>query len=164
MISDKLAVQDGQVVGMDYTLHVDGEILDSSDGHGPLEFLQGSGNLIPGLESELYGMTIGESKQVVVAPVDGYGEIDANAVVHVPRSQFPANIPMEVGTEIQVNDQQGHEMMARIDLVENDSVRLDFNHPLAGKELKFDVKIVSLRAPTEEELDHGHVHNEDHHE
>ena len=163
-MGEKLIVQDGQVVGMEYILHVDGEILDSSEGHGPLEFLQGSGNIIPGLERELYGMTIGDSKKVVVAPVDGYGEVDPNALVHVPRSQFPENIPMEVGTEIQVNDQQGNEMMARIDHVEEDSVRLDFNHPLAGKELKFDVKIVSLRAPTDEELDHGHVHGEDHHE
>jgi FKBP-type peptidyl-prolyl cis-trans isomerase SlyD len=163
-MGDKLEVQDGQVVAMDYTLHVDGEILDSSEGHGPLEFLQGSGNIIPGLERELYGLSIGESKQVVVAPVDGYGEIDPNALVYVPRSQFPANIPMEAGTDIQVHDQQGHEMMARIDHVEADSIRLDFNHPLAGKELQFNVKIVSLRTPTEEELDHGHVHSGDHHD
>jgi FKBP-type peptidyl-prolyl cis-trans isomerase SlyD len=163
-MGEKLIVQDGQVVGMEYTLHVDGEILDSSEGHGPLEFLHGSGNIIPGLERELYGMAIGESKKVVIAPVDGYGEVDPNALVHVPRSQFPENIPMVEGTEIQVNDQQGNEMMARIDHVEEDSVRLDFNHPLAGKELKFDVKIVSLREPTDEELDHGHVHGDGHHE
>jgi FKBP-type peptidyl-prolyl cis-trans isomerase SlyD len=163
-MSGILLVQDGQVVGMEYTLHVDGEILDSSKDHGPMEYLHGSGNIIPGLERELTGMGIGESKKVIVAPVDGYGEFDSNALVHVMRSQIPENIPMVLGTEIQVTDQQGHEMTARIDGVEDDSVRLDFNHPLAGKELKFDVKIVSLREPTEEELDHGHVHGGEHHE
>jgi len=157
-------VENGQVVTMDYTLHVDGEILDSSEGHEPLEFLQGTGNIIPGLERELYGMTIGESKKVTVVPVEGYGKLDPNAFVNVPRSQFPENIPMEVGTEIQVNDPQGHEMMARIDQVETDSVRLNFNHPLAGKDLHFDVKIVGLRAPTDEELEHGHAHGAHNHE
>jgi FKBP-type peptidyl-prolyl cis-trans isomerase SlyD len=163
-MSGAMVVQDGQVVAMEYTLHVDGKTLDSSEGHGPLEFLQGSGNIIPGLERELYGMAIGESKQVKVAPTEGYGEIDPDALVHVPRGQIPDDIPLEVGTEIQVTDQQGHDLVARIDNVESDSVRLDFNHPLAGKELSFDVKIVGLREPTEEELDHGHVHSEGHHE
>jgi FKBP-type peptidyl-prolyl cis-trans isomerase SlyD len=163
-MSEELVVQDGQVVMMDYTLHVGGEILDSSEGHDPLEFLQGAGNIIPGLERELYGMAVGESKKVTVVPAEGYGELNPNALVNVPRSQFPANVPMETGTEIQVTDQQGQTMVARIDRVEVESVRLDFNHPLAGKDLHFDVKIVGLRAPTDEELDHGHVHGAHDHE
>jgi FKBP-type peptidyl-prolyl cis-trans isomerase SlyD len=163
-MSDALTVQDGQVVAIEYTLTVDGEVLDSSEGHDPLEFLQGYGNILPGLENSLYDMNVGESKQVVVAAIEGYGEIDPDSFILIPRSQFPEDIPMEVGTLIQVHDQDGHVRPARIDLVEADSVRLDFNHPLAGKELVFDVKVVRLREPTEEELDHGHVHGEDHHE
>ncbi len=157
-MSEILKVQDGQVVLMEYTLRVDGEILDSSSGHEPLEFLQGAGNIIPGLEDELYGMAVGESKLVIVQPEDGYGVIDAEAFVEVPREQFPSNIPMEEGIEIQVTDENGTPMNARIDSVSDDSVTLDFNHPLAGKELHFDAKIVGLRDATDEENEHGHVH------
>ncbi len=162
-MSDDLKVQDGQVVSMEYTLRVDGEVLDSSAGHGPLEFLQGAGNIIPGLEQELYGMGLGESKKVIVQPEDGYGEIDPQAFVDVPRDQFPSDIPMEEGVEIQVTDESGQPMSARIDFVSDDSVRLDFNHPLAGKELHFDMKIVSMRDATDEENEHGHVHDGHHH-
>lgn len=158
-MSDVLTVQDGQVVSMDYTLHVDGEVLDTSSGHEPLEFLQGAGNIIPGLEQELYGMAIGESKKVIVQPEDGYGLLDPDAFVDVPRDQFPASIPMEVGVEIQVTDESGRPMMARIDTVGDDTVKLDFNHPLAGKELHFDVTVVGMRDATDEENEHGHSHN-----
>jgi FKBP-type peptidyl-prolyl cis-trans isomerase SlyD len=162
-MSEDLKVQDGQVVSMDYTLRVDGEVMDTSSGHEPLEFLQGAGNIIPGLEQEIYGMAIGESKTVIVQPEDGYGVIDPDAFVDVPRDQFPAEIPMEVGTEIQVTDEDGHPMSARIDSFTDDNVQLDFNHPLAGKELHFDMKIVGLRAATDEETQHGHSHGGHHH-
>ena len=162
-MNEALKVQDGHVVSMDYTLHVDGEVLDTSSGHEPLEFLQGAGNIIPGLEQELYGMTIGESKKVIVQPEDGYGTLDSEAFVDVPKEQFPPTIPLETGIEIQVTNQDGQPMSARIDSVSDDSVRLDFNHPLAGKELHFDVKVVALRNPTDEETEHGHVHGGGHH-
>jgi FKBP-type peptidyl-prolyl cis-trans isomerase SlyD len=157
-MSENLTVQDGQIVLMDYTLRVDGEILDTSSGHEPLEFLQGAGNIIPGLEDELYGMAIGDSKLVVVQPEEGYGVIDPDAFVQVPRDQFPAEIPMEEGLEIQVTDENGTPMNARIDTIGEDTVTLDFNHPLAGKELHFDAKIVGLREATDEENEHGHAH------
>lgn len=147
---------------MEYTLHVDGQLVDSSEGRAPLEFLQGAGNIIPGLEEELYGMELGESKNVIVSAEDGYGELDPDAFVDVPRAQFPAEIPLEPGIELQVRDDTGRVLLARIDRVDDQSVRLDFNHPLAGKELNFQVKIVGLRDATEEELEHGHVHGEGH--
>ena len=158
-MSDLLSVQDGQVVSMDYTLRVDDEVIDSSEGMDPLQFIQGAGNIIPGLEQELYGMVVGESKNVIVQPEDGYGTLDQDAFVNVPRDEFPENIPMEIGVEIQVTDEDGNPMNARIDSVNDDNVVLDFNHPLAGKELHFDMKIVGLRDATEEENDHGHVHD-----
>ncbi len=159
----ELTVQDGQVVSMEYSLHVDGELIDTSAGREPLEFLQGAGNIIPGLEDELYGMEIGEAKNVIVAAEDGYGELDPDAFIDVPREQFPAEIPLEVGVELQLQDESGHPMMARIESVDDDNVRLDFNHPLAGKELVFDVKIVGLREATDEEMEHGHAHGSGHH-
>jgi len=158
-MSEVLKVADGQVIMMEYTLQVDGEIIDTSADHGPIEFLQGQGNIVPGLEQALYGMAVGESKDVVVAAGDGYGEMDNQAYMEVPRDQFPQDIPMDVGTQIELHNESGQPMVARIDQVGDTSVRLDFNHPLAGKELHFAVKIAGLRPATDEELDHGHVHS-----
>ena len=162
-MSDGLKVEDGQVVSMDYTLRVDGEVVDTSDGQAPLEFIQGTGNIIPGLERELYGLTIGASKKVSVAAADAYGELDPEAYADVPRAEFPNNIPLEKGIQIQLRDQSNNPMYARIDTFTDESVKLDFNHPLAGKTLNFDVTIVALRGASPEELDHGHVHGAGHH-
>jgi len=159
----KDTVEDGVVVSMEYTLHVDGELLDSSDGQGPLQFLAGYGNIIPGLEEEMRGMKIGDSKDVVVEPKNGYGEFDDEAFMKVPRGDFPKDMPMEVDTELTVRDEEGNSRYARVDSIEDDQVTLNFNHPLAGDELRFHVKVVALRDPTEEELEHGHVHEEGHH-
>jgi len=161
-MSEVLKVEDGQVVSMDYTLTVDDEVIDTSAGQEPIQFVQGSGNIIPGLERELYGMTIGDAKEVDVAPQDGYGEIDGEAFMDVPRSQFPEEIPMEIGTLLELHDEAGHPMHARIDQVGDQTVRLDFNHPLAGKQLHFSVKIAHLRPASDEERDHGHVHTDEH--
>ena len=151
------------VVAIDYSLRVDNEVIDSSAGHEPLEYLQGRQNIIPGLEKELLGMAIGESKEVSVSPAEGYGEHDPEAFMEVPKNQFPENIPVEVGTELQVENEEGQPTYARIDKVENNVVTLNFNHPLAGKDLHFSVTVLALRAANEEELAHGHVHSGDHH-
>jgi FKBP-type peptidyl-prolyl cis-trans isomerase SlyD len=162
-MSEELKVKDGHVVSMEYTLKVDGEVADTSEGREPLEFVHGAGNIIPGLEREMTGMAIGESKEVVVPPADGYGEEDEKAFMDVPREQFPEEIPMKVGTELQVQNQAGQPMYARIDMVGDKNVRLNFNHPLAGKELHFAVKVVGLRNASDEEKEHGHVHGAGHH-
>jgi FKBP-type peptidyl-prolyl cis-trans isomerase SlyD len=159
----KDSVENGVVVSMEYTLKIDGEVIDSSEGQDPLEFLAGYGNIIPGLENEMIGMKVGDSKDVVVEPADGYGEYDEEAFMDVPRDQFPADMPVEEGLELTVRDDEGQARYARIESVEGGTVRLNFNHPLAGDELHFNVKVVSLREPTEEELDHGHVHQGDGH-
>jgi len=159
----KDSVQNGVVVAMEYTLKVDGEVVDSSAGQDPLEFLTGYGNIIAGLESEMIGMKTGESKDVVVAPADGYGEYDEEAYLDVPKNQFPKDMPVEEGLELTVRDDSGEARYARIEAVEGETVRLNFNHPLAGDELHFNVKVISLREPTAEELEHGHVHQGGHH-
>jgi FKBP-type peptidyl-prolyl cis-trans isomerase SlyD len=154
----KDTVRDGVVVSMDYKLTVDGQVLDSSDEAGPLQFLAGYGNIIPGLEREMIGMTIGESKDVTVQPADGYGEFDGDAFMDVPRSEFPADLKMEEGLELHVTDEEGNHQAAYVAEFDDKTVTLDLNHPLAGAVLNFYVKVIGLREPTAEELDHGHVH------
>ena len=100
---------------------------------------------------------------MIVQPADGYGEFDAEAFMDVPRDQFPQDMPIKVDVELTVRDDEGHARYARVDNVEADTVRLDFNHPLAGAELHFNVKVVALREPNDEELAHGHAHEGGHH-
>jgi FKBP-type peptidyl-prolyl cis-trans isomerase SlyD len=147
---------------MEYTLKVDGVVTDASKSGEPLEYVHGAGNIIPGLEREITGMAVGDSKDVMVAAAEGYGEPDETAFMDVPRDQFPEEIPMKVGTELQVQNKAGQPMLARIDQVWDKSVRLNFNHPLAGKDLHFNVKVVGLREATQEEKEHGHVHGPGH--
>jgi FKBP-type peptidyl-prolyl cis-trans isomerase SlyD len=156
-------VENNVVVSMEYTLHVDNEEIDSSRGQDPLQFLVGYGNIISGLEREMMGMKVGESKDVVVAPAEGYGEFDEEAFMDVPRSAFPKDMTIEEGSELTVRDDSGQARYARVDTIEGDNVTLNFNHPLAGDELHFNVKVVGLREPTAEELEHGHVHQGDGH-
>lgn len=154
----KDTVQNDIVVLMEYSLRVNEEEIDSSKGQPPLEFLAGHGNIISGLEREMIGMKVGESKDVVIAPAEGYGEFDDQAYMDVPRSAFPQDMPVEEGLELSVRDDAGQARYARVDGIEGEIVTLNFNHPLAGDELHFNIKVVGLREPTGEELEHGHVH------
>ncbi len=156
---ERKTVQDGTVVSLNYILKVDGEVVDSSEGGDPIEFIQGQGHIITGLENSLYGMEVGESKQLVVSSDDGYGDIDEKAFADIPRSEFPPKIPLEVGIALQFRDQDGEELEAHIINVGEKMIRLDFNHPLAGKELHFSIEVVGLRPASETELAHGHVHS-----
>ena len=156
-------VEDDVIVSLDYTLSVDGEVIDNSNEDGPIQFIQGKGHIVAGLERALYGMQVGERKELVVSAADGYGEADPSAIADIPRREFPPEIPLEPGVELQLTDQEGDELEAYIVSVSRDMVRLNFNHPLAGKELHFAVQIANLRLATPEELDHGHVHEAGHH-
>lgn len=156
-------VADDVVVTMDYTLTVEGEIVDSSEEDGPIQFLHGHGNIISGLEAHLGGLALGESLQVTVAAEDAYGEFDPEQIVDVPISEFPEEICIEPEVELEMKDTKGNQLFARIVSVGKSRVKLDFNHPLAGKELTFDVTIIGLRLPTSEELEHGHVHGSEGH-
>ncbi len=151
-------VADDLVVAIDYSLTVDGELIDTSEGEGPLEYLHGHANIIPGLEKELDGMSVGESKKVEVSPKEGYGELDDEAILEIPREEFPENVPLQPGIELEITDDEGDTMFAQIVEVGDENILLDTNHPLAGKTLHFDVTVTSLRAATESELEHGHVH------
>jgi len=138
-------------------------VVDSSKEGGPLDYLQGHANIIPGLEREIEGMKVGESKSVLVAPEDGYGLIEPEAILEVDRDEFPPDVPMEIGVELEITDDEGDMMFATIIEIGNKIVKLDTNHPLSGKELSFDVTVAGLRAASPEEIEHGHVHfGEDH--
>jgi len=153
-----LTVKDDFVVGLTYSLHVEGELVDQATEEEPILFVQGQGQIIPGLERQIYGMALGESKDVVVAPSEAYGEVDSGAYGLVPRTEFPSEIPLDVGVALQLKDNDEDVIDAYITEVRDEDVRLDFNHPLAGKELNFSVSVVELRPATQEEIEHGHVH------
>jgi FKBP-type peptidyl-prolyl cis-trans isomerase SlyD len=160
VMADELTVADGIVVSMEYTLRLaDGEVLDTSEGGEPLQFLQGSGAIISGLERELYAMRVGETKSVTVSPADGYGELDEEAFQEVEKSFFPADFELIEGAPVSVQDQEGQVYEAHVSEVMQDTVLLDFNHPLAGQTLNFDVRVAALRPATEEEIEHEHVHH-----
>jgi len=149
------------VVSLTYTLRVDGNVVDEADRDDPMLYLHGHQNIVSGLETALTGMKVGETKSVVVKAKNGYGEYDEDAVEIVRRAEFPDEIPLEAGVEIVIEDEEGDEVSATIVEVTKDKVTLDLNHPLAGKELHFDVTILDVRSATEEELEHGHAHYED---
>jgi FKBP-type peptidyl-prolyl cis-trans isomerase SlyD len=150
-------VADNVVVKMDYTLYVDGQVVDSSEGYGPLEFIQGHRNIIPGLEREIMGMQVGESREIVVKPADAYGEYDEDAFVDILRSQFPQSFDFQIGRTVRLSDPSGRLVTASIAEIGEKDVRLDMNHPLAGKELNFFAKIMDVRMATDEEIEAGRV-------
>ena len=160
MTDTKLTVANDMVVSLDYTLRLDdGEVIDSSEGRAPLEFVQGRGQIIPGLEEELYGMAAGDEKEVEVAPAKGYGERDPEALQLVPHDVFPPDMTLEPGMGLRMRDGSGQAFETYVAEVRPDGVLLDFNHPLAGETLYFHVKIAALRSATSEELAHGHPHS-----
>ena len=153
-----MSIGPDQVVSIHYTLRDDaGEVIDSSAKGEPLSYLHGHGNLIPGLERELAGRKPGDRLQVKIAPGDGYGEYSPELVQRVPRRTLKGLADVRVGMRLQAHTPQGPRPVT-VTQVSGDLVTLDGNHPLAGKNLNFEVEVAAVRAATEEELTHGHVH------
>lgn len=155
---NKPVIADDVVVTLKYSVSVAGQVVESSADDNPIQFIQGRGDVIPGLENALYGLSVGDQKEFDVAPEDGYGEADPDAIAKIPKAEFPPEIPLQPGVELRLKDEQGDELEAQIVTVEDEIVRLNFNHPLAGKELLFAIQVIDLRKATPEELEHGHVH------
>ncbi len=137
-------IQDQMDVGMEYTLTVDGTVVDSTDGKQPFHYIHGKGQIVPGLEHQLAGLKVGDAKEVTVSPEDGYGKVDPAAFVEVQRTQLPANVTPQVGMGLQGVNPDGQTFRATISEVNADKVKLNLNHPLAGKTLAFKIKIVSI--------------------
>jgi FKBP-type peptidyl-prolyl cis-trans isomerase SlyD len=154
------AIGQDVVVTLHYRLTLDdGSLVEESTADDPLTYLHGCDNIIPGLEEALDGMSIGEKKMVVVEPEDAYGEYDPDEIVEVDLVDLPPGLQPEIGMMLAVPDEEGNHDIAQVTEVGSEFITLDFNHPLSGKRLHFDVTIAELRDPTAEELEHGHVHD-----
>ncbi len=152
-----------RVVTIEYTLTAeDGSVLDSSKDTGPFPYLHGHENIVSGLEAELEGKEVGAHVAVTLQPEEAYGVRDEALVMMVPKERIPDDA-LELETEFAVKDPSGAHSIVRLVEIEDDTVTLDGNHPLADQVLTFDVKILEIRNAQPEELEHGHVHGPDGH-
>lgn len=153
-------VAEGNVVAVYYTLtDDDGNTLDTNKGQErPLIFLQGAGNIVPGLDKGLLGAKRGSTVKLSVAPEDGYGAIDEEKNERVPREKFPAGADIQPGMVFTARTPDGLQQHLRVGAVEGDEVIIDHNHPLAGKTLHFEIYIYGIREATDEEREHKHAH------
>ena len=143
--AQSMGVSTGKQVSIEYTLTLeDKTVVDSNVGADPLTFIQGSHNIIPGLESALDGMKVGESKQVTVTPEDGYGPLNKDAVSEIEKTYIPED-SLKVGAVLQGRSPDGKVIIARVVEIMEETVMLDYNHPLAGKTLNFDVEIMDVQ-------------------
>lgn len=155
-----MPITQDDVVTIHYTLRDDAnEVIDSSAGGEPLAYLHGHGNIIPGLERELTGKSVGDHLEVSVPAADGYGEYDRALVQKVPRRALKGIAHLKIGMRLQAETEHGQRPVT-VTRIAGDMVTLDGNHPLAGRKLRFDVEITAVRAATAEELAHGHVHGD----
>ena len=160
-----MLIANQHVVAIDYTLSNDaGEVIDSSAGAEPLVYLHGAGNIIAGLENALVGKSVGDELDVSIEPEDAYGEYSAELITNLGRDMFEGVEELEVGMQFHASAPDGGMQVVTIRDIDGDQVTIDGNHPLAGQQLNFKVKVISVRAASEEELAHGHVHGEGGHQ
>lgn len=147
-----------RVIGFHYTLtDKTGTVLDSSEGSDPLFFLENSQQIIPGLEKVIQLMNVGDKKKIEVKAQDAYGDVNPELVVKVKKTQFPPDAQLSVNDQFQVNNDP-HSPVFTITEIGDEEVTVDGNHPMAGKDLFFDVEITTVRDATAEEVSHGHAH------
>jgi len=159
-----MTIAENTVVTLHYTLTDDeGTVIDQSD-DGSFLYLHGASNIIPGLENALTGKASGDELKVTVPPEEGYGERDDARLESVPREMFPADAEIEAGMQFNAEGPEGEMMTVTVAGVEGDTVKIDGNHPLAGVQLNFDVKVIDVRDASAEEVEHGHVHGPDGHQ
>jgi len=138
-------VEDGMTVQIEYTLTVDGEQIDSTENRGePLLYVHGREELIPGLERRLTGLSVGDELDVIVNPEEGYGLVDPGLFVEMPRSRMPRDMAPKVGADVRGINEDGTSFRATIVSMSDETVRLNLNHPLAGKTLRFHVRVVGM--------------------
>ena len=159
-----MTIKHNSAVSFHYTLtDDDGQQLDSSAGREPLAYLHGAGNIVPGLENALEGKNVGDSMTVAVSAAEGYGESQPELIQEVPRESFQGVDDIQVGMQFEAQTGNGQSVPVTVTAVTEEFVTVDGNHPLAGKNLNFDVSITDVRDPTQEELDHVHIHGPDGH-
>lgn len=156
-----MQIADGKVVSLNYKLTVDGEEIARTEPGEPMDYLHGVGEILPGLEAALTGKKAGDTFNITLAPEDAYGDYDEEDVEEIDRSDIPNADELEVGMVVEVEDEDGYSYTAQVAEISDDVVVLDFNPPLAGKTLTYDVEVLAVRDATAEELEHGHIHDED---
>lgn len=150
-------ISDGRVASFNYTLTDEkGEVIDTSEGRGPLSYMHGGGQIVPGLEDEMGGKTAGDTFKVEVAPERAYGQHDDALIQTLPKSAFQGVEEVLPGMQFQANGPQGQSLVT-VAKVDDESVTVDANHPLAGKTLNFDVAVTDVRDATEQERASGQV-------
>ncbi|NDJ35454.1 MAG: peptidylprolyl isomerase [Chloroflexi bacterium] len=157
-------IQDNAVVSLHYKLFLveDGDLVESTS-DGPLVYLHGHDNIIPGLERQLEGMGAGDKASIVVQPEEAYGDYNNGAQEEIPLEALPGDLDLEEGMILSLLDDQNNQHIVVVLEVKDDTVVLDFNHPLAGEALRFEVEIAHVRAASDEEIAHGHAHSGDGH-
>ncbi|MCA9454239.1 MAG: peptidylprolyl isomerase [Nitrospiraceae bacterium] len=151
------------VVSVNYKLTDDaGKVLDSSDGSKPMVYLHGAGNIIPGLEKALAGKGEGDVLKVRIEPADAYGEVIPDGIKSIERAAFEGVDSVEPGMVFEAQAPDGTTQQIMVVKVDGDTVTIDTNHPLAGIALNFDIKVLSVREATKQELEHGHSHDGGH--
>ncbi len=159
-----MQIEPQKVVTLNYTLTDDqGAVIDQSE-DGSFVYIHGANSIIPGLESALSGKKAGDEVSVSVAPEDAYGERNDGMLQQVPKSMFEDQSQVEVGKQFHAQSPKGETLVVTVTEVSDDNVTIDGNHPLAGAQLNFDVKVVDVREATEEEVDHGHAHGPEGHQ
>ncbi len=141
-----LQVENGNTVSVHYrgTLN-DGTEFDSSHSRGePLSFQVGSGEMINGFDAALPGMAVGETKNITLTPGQAYGDPNPDAIADVPKEQFPADFNFQVNAMVQGQNDMGQPVVGTINEVKDSTVTIDFNHPMAGKDLNFEIQLVSI--------------------
>ena len=153
-----MQIAEHKVVTLNYTLKDnDGTVIDESR-DGSFIYLHGASNIIPGLENALTGKISGDQMSVSVAPEEAYGARDEERIESVPRDMFPSDVEIEPGMQFHAEGPEGHAITIVVVAVEDDKVKIDGNHPLAGVALNFDVEVMDVRDATSEEIEHCHVH------
>jgi FKBP-type peptidyl-prolyl cis-trans isomerase SlyD len=161
---DAEIITKNKVVEIHYILTGDDkQTIDASEKDSPLPYLHGYQQIVPGLEKALAGKKVGDKLTVEVSPEEGYGTFNEELVKEIEKDQFPNGSKIEAGEMFEASGPDGNPMIIRITEVKDDTVTIDGNHPLAGKNLFFDIEIVSIREATKEELEHGHAHHGDGH-
>ena len=136
-------IENGKKVSMHYELTVDGEVVDTTEGREPFNYIHGKQQIIPALEKHLEGLKEGDEREIILGPEDAYGIIDPNAYIEVPKSQMP-QIDLEIGTQLGIIGPDGVRVPAMIVEIKSETVILNLNHPLAGKELRFTIQILEV--------------------
>jgi FKBP-type peptidyl-prolyl cis-trans isomerase SlyD len=153
-----LTMADGRIGIIHYTMRNQaGDVLDASVGGGPLVYLHGHRNIVPGLEQALVGKSGGDTLDVFVAPSDGYGEKQGEGPQRIRRNKLPSNVDIHVGMPLHGQDDDGNMFSIWVTAAKGAWVWIDINHPLAGETLHFEVEVLSVRAATEAELEQGHA-------